>query len=231
VKPAQLVRSTIQAARSEGLEAAYAFLHERVAVNWIERVLLGISTESHIPGVGMGRFNGVCLGYVPTSYRNLRAALRLVELKPSDVLLDFGCGLGRVVIDVARRHRIKRVIGIDLSGDFVEIARRNIATAQKKLVTKIDVAKIDAANFVIPDDVTIAFLFNPFHGHVLDSVLKNLRHSLDRNPRELRIICVVPPHGGTPFLDQVTRSESLKLVRFRELLGGWKCLLFKAAQQ
>jgi SAM-dependent methyltransferase len=225
MRPVQLVRSIIQNARLEGFGAAYSFLHERVAVNWIERAL-GISTESYTP-----RDNGGGLVDFPTSYRNLHAALRLVELKPSDVFLDFGCGVGRVVIDVARRHRIKHVIGIDLSGDFVEIARRNIAMAQKKLLSKIDVAKINAADFVIPDDVTIAFFFNPFHGHVLDSVLSNLRHSLERNPRELRIICLIPKRGGARFLDQVTRSEWLQLLRFRELLGGCKCLLFRAACQ
>jgi SAM-dependent methyltransferase len=226
MKPVQLVRSIIQTARSEGLGAAYAFLHERVAVNWIERAL-GICTERHI----RPRDNGGGLVDFPTSYRNLHAALSLIELKPSDVFLDFGCGVGRVVIDVARRHRIKHVIGIDLSGDFVEIARRNIAMAQKKLLSKIEVVKIDAADFVIPNEITIAFFFNPFHGHVLDRVLSNLRHSLERNPRELRIICLIPKRGGAPFLDQVTRSEWLQLLRSHELLGGCKCLLFRAACQ
>lgn len=181
-----------------------------------------------MPSSGMGRFNGVCLGYVPTSYRNLHAALRLTQFKQSDVLLDFGCGLGRVVIEVARRRQIRRVIGIDISDVLVEIARQNVAMAGDKLLSKVYLEKTDATVYVVPDDVSIVFFFNPFEGHVFDRVLSNLRRSFDRTTRDLRIICVIPPEGGALFLEQIMRSEWLQLKRSRELLGGWKCLLFEA---
>ena len=45
-----------------------------------------------------------------------------------------------------------------------------------------------AEDFDIPDDVTVAYFFNPFHGPPFAQVVRALIDSFDRNPRPLQII-------------------------------------------
>ena len=44
------------------------------------------------------------------------------------------------------------------------------------------------AQFDIPDDVTVVYFSNPFHGKPFATVVRALIASVDRNPRPLRII-------------------------------------------
>lgn len=226
MNPINLARSVLRAARKEGLGAAYAFLHERAAVNWIERPL-GISTESHIPAAGMGRFNGTCLGYVPATYRHLRIAFEMAELGPNDVLLDYGSGLGRVIIEAARLYPLRRAVGVEFSSDLVSESRRNIAIAQP--CCPIEISQGDAATFAVPADVTVAFFANPFHGPVLDAVFKRLR-TLPR----LRLIALAPRQGGGPLIAQFHSCPWLKPIKSRHLIGnagGWTCSVFTVAER
>jgi hypothetical protein len=45
-----------------------------------------------------------------------------------------------------------------------------------------------AEQFHIPDDVTVAYFYNPFRGEAFATVLRELLASVDRIPRPLRII-------------------------------------------
>lgn len=49
----------------------------------------------------------------------------LVDLSPDSTVLDIGCGPGRHAIELARRGH--RVLGLDISETFVDIARRRAA--------------------------------------------------------------------------------------------------------
>ena len=51
---------------------------------------------------------------------------------------------------------------------------------------------MDAADFEIPDDVTIAYLYHPFGGQTFEALIANIIESLDRNPRELTLIYQMP---------------------------------------
>lgn len=51
-----------------------------------------------------------------------------------------------------------------------------------------------AGEFSVPDDVTVVFLFNPFGEETLRRALTNLRASVARKPRPLRILYFAPVH-------------------------------------
>lgn len=221
VNPAKLLRSTLNAVRSEGLGAAYAFLHERAAVNWIERPL-GISTEGHIPQAGIGRFNGVCLGHIPASYRNLHIALRMARLTEADTLLDYGSGLGRVLIEASRLYPLRRVIGIEYSPELVAECRQNVIGATPRLKCPVEIVEGDAGTLEIPADVTVAFFVNPFHGHVLDAVLEKVRESM-------RLVTLTPKQGGAELVRQFRDNPRIERIAKRCLIGnagGWRCQVF-----
>jgi len=50
----------------------------------------------------------------------------------------------------------------------------------------------DAADFRVPDDVTIAYFFHPFSGDTLSAVLRGIIDSIDRHPRCVRLIYLDP---------------------------------------
>ena len=57
-------------------------------------------------------------------------------VKPENTVLDIGCGIGRMLIALARL--VRRVIGIDLSQKMVDAARRRCADEENVIVIKGD---------------------------------------------------------------------------------------------
>ena len=218
MNPARLIRSTIEAARTDGLGGAYAFVHERVAVHLIERPK-GISTEGHIPQTGIGH-NEVGLGHVPVTYRNLHIALRMARLTGTDTVLDYGSGLGRVLIEAARLYPIRRAIGVESSPELAAESRQNITRARP--MCPIEIIEADAATFEIPGDVTVAFFVNPFHGPVLDAVLARVRP-------HMRLVAVAPEQGSRELLTQFRNCFRIERIARRKLIGNagwWQCQVY-----
>jgi SAM-dependent methyltransferase len=125
--------------------------------------------------------------YTPLPYRHLFAGLRRLQRRPGDVFLDYGCGKGRALI-VAAGLRFDEVIGVELSPELSQVARDNTCHARGVNCGKITVVCTDAAEFDLPDSVTVLFFFNPFTGSVLRRVLVKIRQSLDRRPREILVV-------------------------------------------
>lgn len=133
------------------------------------------------------------VGYVPSPWRVLRTLLPAVGLEPDDVLLEYGSGKGRVVIWVASRFPVRRIIGVEHNRDSIAAALANLRNWRRPLRCQaVEFTYGDAREFVVPDDVTIVYLFNPFVGVTFTQVLAHLRASLARRPRPLRVIYLYP---------------------------------------
>jgi len=155
---------------------------------------LGIDTEGIVPLVALGLAHRDRVSYTPSDWFTVRSALKALTVRPDDVLIDFGCGKGRVVL-MAARYPFKRVIGVDVSGALISIARRNVARNADRLRCK-DIALIqaDAADYEVPDDVTIAYFYKPFTGETFAKVVDQLLASLERRPRRLQVIFTPAGH-------------------------------------
>jgi SAM-dependent methyltransferase len=66
--------------------------------------------------------------YVPTPHNVVAEMLRLVAVKPADVVYDLGCGDGRVVITAAKRYKA-RGVGIDIDPQRIKESRANARQA------------------------------------------------------------------------------------------------------
>ncbi len=130
-----------------------------------------------------------CGAYEPSRWLALPAALPRNTVGPDDVFLDIGSGKGRVVLQAARRYPFRRVIGIEVSAELNAIARANLATSRPRLRCQ-DVQLItgSATAMTVPDDVTIAYLYNPFRGTVFDLAVDRLVDLVERRGRGLRIV-------------------------------------------
>lgn len=129
------------------------------------------------------------LPYGAATWRLLPRWLDPGQVSPSDVFVDVGCGKGRVVFQAARLYPFKRVIGVDLAPELIEIAQSNIDKTRDRLrCNDVELVAADVTEWEVPDDVTVVFLHNPFGGAVFQSFLDHLDESLERNPRDLLII-------------------------------------------
>jgi predicted RNA methylase len=116
--------------------------------------------------------------------------MRRLEPTPQDVLLDYGCGAGRLLC-VAARMPFARLIGVEIDPQVQALAARN-AQALRGARVRPEIVLADATRYVVPDDVTIAFLYNPFNGEILREALLRLVESQARRPRRIRLVYANP---------------------------------------
>jgi SAM-dependent methyltransferase len=145
-----------------------------------------------------------------------RGAFRLVPrlgLGRDDVILDVGCGAGRVAC-VAARSPLSRVLGIDLDPRMVALATSNAARVRGRRCP-IEIVEADATRFEVPDDVTCVVIYNPFGGEALETALRLVLDSMDRRERRMRLVYGNPKeHRLVMGLGRFLPSGSLSL--------GWR---------
>jgi ubiquinone/menaquinone biosynthesis C-methylase UbiE len=81
-------------------------------------------------------------------------------------MLDVGTGPGRIPIALCRADRRFRVLGVDLAGPMLDLARRNVADAS--LTDRIRFARGDAKNLPFPDGRFEAVVSNTILHHIPD---------------------------------------------------------------
>ncbi|WP_214325857.1 class I SAM-dependent methyltransferase [Nonomuraea sediminis] len=134
------------------------------------------------------------LEHQPSDLRKIRRALRALRPGPDDVVIDYGAGLGRMMLVLARDVRVRRIIGVEHQAELYQRAQRNIAAARPKLRCKdISIEQADARKYKLPDDVTVVYFYNPFREPTLREVMERIVESLRRVPRKLTIVYNNPP--------------------------------------
>ena len=158
---------------------------------WLDRIpdrVLGIETATRIPQSALGWGPERGNWYEASPWRTLSSVLPRSAVSGSDVFVDFGCGKGRVLLQAAR-YPFRKVIGVELSPGIAEVARRNVMQVSRHLACKdVEIVTADLAEFQIPDDLTVAFCFNPATGDVFKRLLENIAVSLLRRPRPFQLL-------------------------------------------
>jgi SAM-dependent methyltransferase len=144
--------------------------------------------------VGANKVHGVY--YQPTQARTLWKVLRDSGLPPEGAFLDLGCGKGRTLI-LAAEYGYKQVVGVEFSALLCGIAETNLARYAQHSArgAAFQVVHADAAEYPIPDDVSVLFMFNPFDAVIMAKVMQNIAMSLQRRLRDLHVIYRHPLHA------------------------------------
>jgi precorrin-6B methylase 2 len=173
-----------------------------------------VDTSLHMSLESLGVDHPDAMRYEPTGWSVLRTLLPRSDVRPTDVFVDFGSGMGRMVQQAAR-YPFARVIGVELSERLNEIARSNFERNKGRVKCQsVEFVTCDAGEFSVPDDMTHAYLFNPFVGETFRKVVQNIIASVDRAPRRVLLVYETP-----------TLREALEQTgRFR-LLGERKTAL------
>lgn len=169
---------------------------------------LGVQTSGEISLDELGIAATGRQRYQPVGLFKLRRIMPPNSVGSNDVFVDIGSGMGRAVF-LAAGYRFRRAIGVELSGQLVDIAQRNLDHCRDRLQCK-DIAFViaDATQYEIPDDVTVVFMNNPVQGAHFEAVVKNVLDSYDRNPRGMRIIYGNPVEEAT-----LLATGRIKLIR------------------
>ena len=203
------------AIRTKGLRGTSRAIADRLEEAALEPYWewkLGISTSGRVSRDLLGYHDEAFSFYAPTAYGNILRILRALDVRPGsrEVLVDFGCGKGRVLA-MAARLPFARLVGVERSPRLAADTRHNVDRARRRGASApVDVVTADAAVYEVPDETTIVYFASPFSGHVLDAVLQNVSASLTRDPRPLRIVS----HGydaANPFERQIRQHDWLTL--------------------
>jgi hypothetical protein len=181
--PRRVFRRTVKPPYVAARTACIGLLERRAGINTRQNLTqdqLGISAENQE-------------AHIPSFWFALRRILPRDEVGPDDVFVDFGSGLGRIVYQAAERYPFKRVVGVELSARAHAIAQENLArTASKLRAREVALVHGDVRDFDVPDDLTVAYIGNPFSGPIFQAVVEKLVESVARASRRLRVIYLNP---------------------------------------
>jgi SAM-dependent methyltransferase len=215
------MKRILSALRKGGPLHAGRVVAGRVVDFWHER-RLGIRSIGLVPIETLIDDYTDCHDYFPTSFAGFRTAMSEVAVSPGEVFIDYGSGKGRALI-MAAQYPFRRIVGVEISPELNAVARSNLDRCKGRLRCRdIELWTGSAADFPVPPDASVVYLYNPFHGQVLRAVLMNLRASLDASPRRLRLVYNNPVH----FLR--IASEYPWLVERRRFQLEHDCIVFDA---
>jgi hypothetical protein len=91
------------------------------------------------------------------------------QVRPKDVLVDVGCGKGRVLNWWLDHYRSHRIYGIELDPDIAAQTRSRLRRFQNVTILTGNVCEL------IPADSSLFYLFNPFDAAVMQRFIDALQ--------------------------------------------------------
>ena len=90
---------------------------------------------------------------------------------------------------MAAHYGFKKITGIDFSEKLTNVAKANMLSVKNDFQSlQYSVQTVDAADFAIPDDVDVIFLFNPFDEFVMKKVAENISISILTHRRDIFLV-------------------------------------------
>ncbi len=127
--------------------------------------------------------------------------------------IDIGSGKGRALL-LAADYPFRRIIGVEALPELHRIAQENVAAYRR-----IELICCDGAEFELPPEPTVFYLFNPLREAGLRCLAERLKRSLDQSPRPVWIVYQNPEHTHV-------FAES----RFRKLCGTHQYVVYTTVQ-
>jgi len=127
--------------------------------------------------------------YEPTPYSVLERLTNSGFIRKKDVVLDYGCGKGRVDFFLAYQTGA-HCVGVEYDERIFAVAEENKKTAVSGAKTEFVLS--NAETYPVPEKVNRCFFFNPFSVEILQKALARILESYYENPRELLLFFYFP---------------------------------------
>lgn len=155
--------------------------------------------------------------YEPTPYSVLERLANSGLIRKKDVVLDYGCGKGRVDFFLSYQTKAK-TIGIEYDERIYQGALDNQKTAVSGARTEF--AKVRAEEYKVPADVNRYYFFNPFSVELLRKVMARMIESHYENPRESYLFFYYPSEEYISYLMTVDELEFYDEIECGDLFNG-----------
>lgn len=119
--------------------------------------------------------------YESTAVWILREAFAKNQIQPEDVIVDAGCGTGRVLAWLISKRYKNRIVGVELDERLVRIAKNTLNKFRN-----VEIVHGDVRNSM-PDDATLFYMFNPFEKELMVD-FKNRLVEKYANKRTIKVI-------------------------------------------
>lgn len=159
-------------------------------LNWIRRYARNVLVDL--------RYGGLLKGVIETRYRHLGAhwtentayealdqIFENITIQPDDVLVDVGCGKGRVFNYWLSQGYRNRMIGLELDPDIADETRRRLR--RHKNVTIIAGDAVENC----PMDGTVFYMYSPFEAPIMTAFKDRLAAGAERKS-DLRLLYYRP---------------------------------------
>ena len=135
--------------------------------------------------------------YEPTPYSVLERLAQSGRIRKKQVLLDYGCGKGRVDFFLAYQAGC-RSIGIEYDDRIYEKAVEN----QKAAVSsgRVRMEQANAEMFPVPPEVDRIYFFNPFSVEILQKVMNRILDSYYEQMRPIQLFFYYPSDEYLSYL-------------------------------
>jgi SAM-dependent methyltransferase len=153
--------------------------------------------------------------YEPTPYSVLERLADSGFFGKDDVVLDYGCGKGRVGFFLSHRTKAK-TIGIEYDEHIYAGALENPKTAK----AKADFVLSRAEEYEVPADVNRCYFFNPFSAEILHKVMARIIESYYENPREIFLFFYYPADEYIFYLMTVDELDFYDEIECDDLFEG-----------
>lgn len=142
--------------------------------------------------------------YEPTPYSVLERLANSGLIRKKDVVLDYGCGKGRVDFFLSYQTRAK-TIGIEYDERIYQAAVENQKNAVSGARTEFVLAR--AEEYEVPAEVNVCYFFNPFSIELLRKVIARIVESYYACPREITLCFYYPSEEYISYLMTVEEIE------------------------
>jgi SAM-dependent methyltransferase len=127
----------------------------------------------------------------------IRRAITALGTTDDYEFIDLGCGKGRAMV-VASEFPFRRIAGIELSPDLTKVARRNIATLQRRFPARppLEAVEGNAITFPLPKAKLVLFFCHSFGEELLSQLISSLEAAISSGTGPIFFMYYNPVHGN-----------------------------------
>lgn len=155
--------------------------------------------------------------YEPTPYSVLERLANSGYIRKKNVLLDYGCGKGRVDLFMTYQTRC-HAIGIEYDDRIFATAGENKKSGISGERTTFLLE--NAENYQVPAEVDRIFFFNPFSIEILRKVIAAVTASCYEKSREMLLFFYYPQDEYISYLMTVDELMFVDEIDCRDLFDG-----------
>jgi len=156
--------------------------------------------------------------YEPTPYEHLKELFNRHPLKRDDVLVDFGCGKGRLNFYVHDRFGC-RATGVEMNTGFYNEAMQNLQSYSRRRRHAPEQVRFHcrlAQDYEVHPEDNVFYFFNPFSVQIFMKVANNILESAEMYRRRMDLILYYP---STDYIEYLERNTDFQLLEAIDLPG------------